>query len=200
MSVRVIGAGLGRTGTTSLRLALEHLLGGPCYQMPDVYRNPVHVALWHDAVRGKMPDWDDLFAGYAAVVDWPAASFWRELSQAYPEALIVLSVRDPEAWWRSANDTIFSVVQNSTNEPWRDMVTDLFASRFTRSLDDRSVCIEAFERHNAEVREGISDGRLLEWQPSDGWGPLCRALDLPIPDMPFPHANTTKEFQSRSGQ
>ncbi|HET6725242.1 MAG TPA: sulfotransferase [Gammaproteobacteria bacterium] len=200
MSVRVIGAGLGRTGTTSLRQALEHLLDGPCYQMPDVYRNPAHVALWHDAVRGEMPEWNDLFAGCAAVVDWPAASFWRELSNAYPDALIVLSVREPESWWRSANETIFSVLQNSTNEPWRVMVTDLFASRFTGSFSDKSACIAAFERHNAEVREGVPGDRLLEWQPSDGWRPLCNALDLPIPDRPFPHANTTKEFQARSGQ
>ncbi|HET7307147.1 MAG TPA: sulfotransferase [Gammaproteobacteria bacterium] len=199
MTLRVIGAGLGRTGTTSLKRALEQLLEAPCYHMGDVYRNPEHTALWHEAVRGRMPQWQRLFDGYAAAADWPVASFWQELGEAYPDALIVLSVRDPEAWWHSANETIFEVLENSTNDAWRLMVGDLFASRFTRSVTEKKGCIEAFERHVAEVRENVPEDRLLEWQPGNGWEPLCRALGVPVPDMPFPHANTTREFQSRGG-
>lgn len=111
MTLRVVGAGLGRTGTTSLKLALERLLGGPCYHMSEVFQHPEHIGHWHGAARGDMPDWRALFAGYVAAVDWPAASFWREISAAFPQALVVLSVRDPDAWWQSASSTI--------SPPWR---------------------------------------------------------------------------------
>lgn len=198
MALRVIGAGLGRTGTTSLKLALEQLLGAPCYQMGDVYRNPEHVALWHDAVRGRMPRWEDLFNGYAAAVDWPVASFYEEVGAVWPQALVVLSARDPQAWWRSARDTLFDVLEKSDNAAWRGMVRELFAARFTRALADKDACIQAFERHNALVRERVPADRLLEWQPGDGWEPLCRALGVPVPGAPFPHANTRAAFQSRN--
>src|SRR5262245_52291601 len=105
--MRLIGAGLGRTGTLSLKIALEKLLGGPCYHMMEVLAHPDHVALWTGAARGRMPDWHALFGGYRAVVDWPAASFYRELMQAFPDAVVLLSLRDAESWWRSAHATIF---------------------------------------------------------------------------------------------
>src|SRR5262245_3217336 len=104
MSLRVVGAGLGRTGTMSLKIALERLLGAPCYHMIEVFQHPEHVAFWHEAALGRMPDWDQLFAGYAAAVDWPSAAFWPELMEAYPDALVVLSVRDTQSWWQSAHE------------------------------------------------------------------------------------------------
>src|SRR5690348_10458482 len=106
MSLRVIGAGCGRTGTMSLKLALERLLGAPCYHMVEVFAHPEHVPDWHAAALGNMPDWNALFAGYAAAVDWPASAFWPELSAAFPDALVVLSVRDAQSWWQSAHETI----------------------------------------------------------------------------------------------
>lgn len=105
MTIRVVGAGLGRTGTMSLKRALEQLLGAPCYHMAEVFQHPEHVPLWHQAARGRMPDWHALLQGCAAVVDWPAASFYRELADAFPQAKVVLSLRDPESWWRSARTT-----------------------------------------------------------------------------------------------
>ena len=196
MSLRVIGAGLGRTGTLSLKLALERLLGGPCYHMMEVFAHPAHVALWQAAARGRAVDWRALFSGYRAAVDWPAASFWPELTRVFPDALVLLSVRDAESWWRSAHDTIFPVSRLAPPE-WRAMLDDIFAARFTSRLDDRDACIAAFERHNAAVREAVPRARLLEWRASDGWAPLCAALDLPVPAEPFPHANSTEEFRSR---
>jgi len=196
--LRVIGAGLGRTGTLSLKLALARLLGEPCYHMSEVFAHPEHVALWRDAARGRMPDWEALFQGYAAAVDWPSSAFWEEMSRAYPEAIILLSTRDSESWWRSASSTIFPSARKAPAGEWREMVEELFARRFVADLDDREAAIAAFERHNARVRREAPRERLVEWKPGDGWAPLCAALRLPIPDEPFPHVNTTEEFLSRS--
>jgi hypothetical protein len=193
VTLRVVGAGLGRTGTLSLKLALERLLGAPCYHMLEVFSHPEHVAAWHAAARGRPPDWRALFAGYRAVVDWPAASFWPELSAAFPDAVVLLSVRDADAWWRSAHGTIFPASMSASGE-WRAMIDDLFAARFTSALDDRAACIAAFERHNARVRAEVPRARLLEWRAEDGWAPLCRALGVDVPDEPFPRANTTEQF------
>ena len=194
MTLRVVGAGLGRTGTTSLKLALERLLDGPCYHMSEVFQHPDHIGLWHGAAHGDMPAWKTLFQGYVAAVDWPVASFWAELSAAFPQALVVLSVRDPDTWWQSASSTIFPAVEGIDNDAWRAMSKDVFDARFTIALDDRAGCVAAYERHMAEVRSTAPAGRLLEWRPEDGWGPLCAALGLPVPDEPFPRANTRKEF------
>src|SRR5689334_21669268 len=196
MALRAIGAGLGRTGTYSLKLALERLLGGPCYHMAEVFAHPEHVPHWHAAARGRMPDWNALFAGYVATVDWPAASFWPELVRAFPEAVVLLSVRDPESWWESAHETIFTAIARGP-EDWRAMVDDLFAARFTSALDDRAACIAAFERHNAAVRKAVPSSRLVEWRAADGWGPLCATLGVPVPREPFPRANTREDFLGR---
>jgi len=199
MALRVVGAGLGRTGTMSLKLALERLLGVPCYHMLEVFRHPEHVAAWHAATRGDMPDWNDLFAEYAAAVDWPAASFWPELSRAFPDAVVLLSVRDAQSWWESASQTIFRSMDEAPRDEWSAMVRDLMAARFTSALDDRAAAIAAFERHNAEVRERVPPARLLEWTASDGWEPLCKALGVPVPQEPFPRANTKEDFLAMRG-
>jgi hypothetical protein len=194
--LRLVGAGLGRTGTLSLKLALERLLGAPCYHMLEVFTHPAHVSAWHAAAQGRPTDWSALFRGYAATVDWPGASFYRELMDAYPDAVVLLSVRDPEAWWKSAHATIFPSIRRAPPE-WRAMVETMMSARFTGALEDRDACISAFERHNAEVRRVVPASRLLEWRASDGWGPLCAALGLPVPAEPFPHANSTEDFLAR---
>ena len=199
MALRVVGAGLGRTGTMSLKLALERLLSAPCYHMLEVMRHPEQVPAWHAAARGDMPDWHKLFNGYAAAVDWPAASFWPELSEAFPDAIVLLSVRDPQSWWESASETIFRAIDEAPRNEWYEMVRDLMAARFTTELHDRAAAIAAFERHNAGVRKRVSRDRLLEWTASDGWEPLCKALGLPVPQEPFPRANTKEDFLAMRG-
>lgn len=196
MSLRIIGAGLGRTGTLSLKLALERVLGGPCYHMVEIFTHPEHIPQWHGAARGEMPDWPTMLRDYRATVDWPAASFWPELTAAFPDALVLLSTRDPESWWRSASATIFPASRRQTGE-WRAMVDAIFAARFTSALTDRAACIAAFEHHNAKVRATVPRDRLVEWHPGDGWAPLCAALRVPVPDEPFPHTNSTEEFLAR---
>ena len=204
MSLRVVGAGVGRTGTLSLKQALERLLGAPCYHMAEVFSHPDHVAMWHQAALGDPPDWDRLFDGFVAAVDWPASAYWRELSAAYPDALVLLSTRkDAASWYRSASDTIFEHLAGDAPpgmEAWGAMVQAMFARHFGEmSLDDAEAVMAAYERHNAEVRAEVPAERLLDWQPGDGWEPICAALDLPVPDEPFPHVNTTEEFKARRG-
>ena len=197
MTLRVVGAGLGRTGTMSLKLALERLLGAPCYHMAEVFAHPEHIPAWHAAARGEPVDWHALFAGYVAAVDWPVGSFWPEVSAAFPDALILLSTRSAESWWQSASQTIFPLSAKTAGTPWYAMWMELAKNRFTPRLDDRAAAVAAYERHNADVRASAPKRRLLEWTAKDGWSPLCRALGLEVPDEPFPHANSTDEFLSQ---
>ena len=202
MTLRVVGAGLGRTATHSLQLALQQLLGDPCYHMIEVFEHPKHVPVWHAAVRGEPVDWDALFSGYVAAVDWPVAAFWSEISAANPDAVVLLSVRDAAAWWQSADQTIWEA---SRREPppelagWHEMVIDMLNLRFTPQWDDEQGAKAAYERHNADVRASVASDRLVEWRPSDGWAPICAALDLPVPDEPFPHVNSTADFRAMAG-
>lgn len=206
MTLRVIGAGIGRTGTLSLKQALERLLGEPCYHMEEVMTDPVvRIPLWRAAVRGELDDWEQIMGGYAAAVDWPAGSFYPELMAAYPDALVLLSTRaDAEVWWRSANATIIATCVKlaavAETEPdgvegqFSAMISELMSARFVAEWTEHDAAVAAYDAHNARVRATVPAARLLEWQPGDGWGPLCKALDLPIPDEPFPHVNSTEEF------
>jgi hypothetical protein len=196
MGLKLIGAGVGRTGTLSLRQALETLLGEPCYHMFEVRDHPEHVPLWHAAARGEPVAWQALLGPYGAAVDWPAAAFWPEIAAAFPDAVILLSTRDAEGWWRSASNTIFEAIQGVTG-PWREMVDAMLAARFTSATHDRDAAIAAFHAHNRAVREHVPAARLVEWQAGDGWEPLCAALGVPIPDLPFPHVNSTEEFRAQ---
>ena len=201
--IRVVGAGLGRTGTASLKEALERLLGAHCYHMKEVFEHLDHVPLWHAAIRGEDADWSRILSGYAAIVDWPGAACWRSIAAAYPDAIVLLSTRaDAETWYRSAKATILGDVPEDIKEKqpelreFGDMVGDMFAA-FDPQWRDHDAAVVAYERHNAAVREEVPAERLVEWQPGDGWEPLARALGVPIPDEPFPHTNTTEEFNAR---
>jgi hypothetical protein len=159
-----------------------------------------HAPIWAAAAHGELPDWDALFAGHGAAVDYPAAAFWPELMEAYPDALILLSVRDTEDWWRSASRTVFPSVRELPPGRLRDMMEALWSTRFTMAFDDEQAARASFEAHNERVRRGVPRERLLEWRPGDGWEPICRALDLPVPDEPFPHVNTTADFLEQISQ
>lgn len=198
MTLRVVGAGLGRTGTSSLKQALEQLLGAPCYHMREVMARPDHVRRWHAIADGAAPGWNDLFAGFGAAVDWPVASFWPELADAYPEALVLLSVRDGRSWWESAANTIF-LYRRMLDDARSGMIDALFARHFDVPLDDADACIAAMEAHNRRVREGVPAERLLEWRTEDGWEPICQRLGLPVPAEPFPHRNSREELRAQMG-
>jgi hypothetical protein len=201
MTLQLIGAGLGRTGTLSLSVALEQLLGGRCYHMTRVSDDTTHADVWASAYRGDLPNWEQLFDGYTATVDWPSAPFWPEIAAAFPEAPILLSTRDADSWWRSASNTIFPIMDKAYFAPgsedngWSQMAAGMMA-RFTPDWRNEASAKAAFVAYNDEVRRNAPADRLIEWQPSDGWGPLCEALGVPAPDDPFPHTNTTQDMRA----
>ena len=198
MALRVVGAGLGRTGTHSLKIALTRLLGAPCYHMEEVFANEGHVRAWHDAALGKPVDWQALFAGYAASVDWPACAYWPELMQAFPDSLVLLSVRDPNAWWESASATIFDTRHHDhplVTPEWKQMIQAMFAHRWSGSRSDREAAIAAFRENTARALREVPPERLLVWQASEGWEPLCKALGVAVPDEAFPHSNARAEWR-----
>jgi hypothetical protein len=201
MPLRVVGAGLGRTGTHSLKLALERLLGAPCYHMMEVFERPDDIPVWQRAAAGEMPDWERFLDGYAAAVDWPEAAFWRELSDAYPDAPVLLSTRDVDGWWRSASSTIFSAElrEHPPGDFPSDWPWDMIAARFTPRFAEEAPAKAAYLEHNDAVRRAIPSSRLVEWHPGDGWEPICTALALPVPAEPFPHVNSTAEFRVMTG-
>lgn len=205
--LEVIGAGFGRTGTLSLKHALDQLGFGPTYHMEELVRHPSHVARWRALAATGTTDWTRLFAGYRSGVDFPVSCAWRELTDAYPEAKVVLTVRDPERWWASTAATIFPA--RTMFPGWLrrlvpiadhylamndELVWDgIFDGRFA----DRTYAIEGFERHVREVQATIPADRLLTFDVAEGWGPLCRFLEVPEPTTPFPRVNDAASMRRR---
>ena len=196
MPLSVIGAGFGRTGTMSLKLALDRLGFGPCYHMVEVFKNPKASGYWEAAADGRTVDWEEVFAGYGSTVDWPSATFYKQLANAYPEAKVILTVRDPEAWFASTQATIFSRhIRDDTEDDWQRMVLKVISDLFDRRMTDKAKLIDVYQRHNEEVRRTIPQERLLVYEVADGWEPLCRFLDADVPNESMPRANSTDEFR-----
>jgi Sulfotransferase domain len=197
--LRVIGAGFGRTGTLSLKAALERLGFGPCYHMVEFLKHPEHGPLWVAALRGQTIEWEDVFAGYESTTDWPACNFWHELADRYPDAKVVLTVRDPERWWNSIDSTLFAASRAgdlpATHAHVAEMGQLVMDAAFDGRTTDREHVLRRFEEHNEQVRQGVAPDRLLVFQVSEGWGPLCDFLGVEAPDEPFPHLNEGANFQ-----
>jgi hypothetical protein len=170
--------------------------------MMEILANPqAQIPGWIAAVTGQPVDWGELLAGYQAQVDWPGASFWREILAASPDAFVLLSVRDPEAWYKSASNTIFSSWDRLPPEavPWMTALRGALHERFSDDFDNPEAMIAAYERHNQQVRDEVPGDRLLEWRPADGWEPICARLGVAVPDEPFPVTNSTNEFRAMLG-
>ncbi len=197
MALKVIGAGYGRTATASLKYALETLLKAPCYHMSEVLGKAGQVDLWLDAANGNA-DWDAIFDGYAATVDFPASNYWRELAEQYPDAKVLLSVRDPEKWYASTQETIFSPTLQKFQEgtKWGRMIKATIDDHLGGKMNDRDSLIEAFNSHNEAVRSAFGDDRLLVFEAKQGWSPLCSFLGVDEPSEPFPHVNSKEEFDA----
>jgi sulfotransferase family protein len=219
--VKVIGVGLGRTGTNSLKEALEQLGFGPCYHMFNVVEQPYRIRHWQAAVDGRPVDWDEVFAGYESVLDFPSAVFWRDIVRHYPDAPVILTVRDPERWYESAARTIFSkaIAAQHRRLPGRlafgaltrlspdfgaftrmvgaSVIGRLFGGR----VGDRDHAIEVFNRHIKDVIAEVPAERLLVYDVAEGWAPLCEFLGVPAPvGRPFPRGNDAASFHQDEGR
>ena len=214
--MKVIGAGFGRTGTLSLKAALEELGFGPCYHMTELFEHPEHADSWDAARRGEAVDWDVLLGDYEATVDWPGCTFYEGLIERYPEAKVLLSVREPERWYRSTRETVYELSRITVLSPLsrptfrlvglfvpaigkvarmntRLIWDDTFDGRF----EDEAYAEAVFERHNAEVRRKVPPEKLLVYEVKQGWGPLCAFLGVEVPDKPFPRLNDTAGMRRR---
>jgi len=203
MTLKVIGAGAGRTGTMSLKLALEQLGFGPCHHMSEIMMHPETIGLWLPAADGRA-DWEAIFKGYASAVDAPTCIFWRELVTFYPAAKIILTTRDPNAWFDSGQATVLSpmaqqaVAQAGSGSPFVDFMTKVirpgFGAGAAEHLHDRDFMVAHFNRHNAEVMQQAPKDRLLVYEVRQGWGPLCAFLGVDVPEAPFPRVNTREDI------
>lgn len=201
MGLKVVGSGLGRTGTKSLQTALNMLGVGPCHHMVEVFAHPESVPLWIAAGAGK-PDWDAIFAGYQSMVDFPGAAYWRELADYYPDAKVLHSVRDADKWFESTQATIFkpgSLATQAMDGPETPMTAFFksFTKEFGAHVHDRAFMTDYFRRHTERVVATIPAERLLVYEAGQGWEPLCAFLGVPIPDAPYPSENSREEFQAR---
>lgn len=202
MTLEVIDPGFGRTGTLSLKHALDHLGLGPCHHMEEIFVHPEQVAHWQAIAAKKPVDWSAVFSGYRSQVDWPGAHVWRELAAAYPKAKVVLTVRPEASWWDSFSQTIGRFAATYREMPLpphiRAMVDAWMAlagqETFGGVFDNRERALAAYRRRTEEVRAAIPPERLLVFDVAEGWEPLCRFLGKPAPSIPFPHVNTNEEF------
>jgi hypothetical protein len=206
MTLAVLGAGFGRTGTASLKAALERLGFAPCYHMFEVMAQPEHSRFWQRAADGEAVDWDELLGPYRAAVDWPACSFYRELAAHYPDAKVILTLRDPAAWFESAWKTIFPRITRRIapeDEPAlmraRMQRRVVIERTFGGDIESREHALAVFGRHLEEVRRTVPPERLLEYEVTQGWQPLCAFLGRSVPEQPFPQANAAEEFRARFG-
>ena len=201
MPLEIIGPGFGRTGTNSLKVALEHLGFGPCHHMFEVRDNPERLPDWEAAARGEAVDWDKIFRGYRSQVDWPGARYWRELTQHFPDAKVILSVRDPDAWFDSVQATIapFISARGTHPSPHVNAIAEManqaiVAQVFDNRMSEREDATRVFREHIAEVQSEIPAQRLLTFDLRDGWQPLCDFLEVEVPEISFPRTNSSKEF------
>lgn len=207
MALDLIGAGLGRTGTLSLKAALERIEYGPCYHMIEVLAAPERASPWLEPEWSDSNNWDAIFHGYRATVDWPAAAFWRQLVERYPDARVLLSLRDADRWYDSVMNTIYPVMKQGPParapeilHSFHAMVYRLiFEQTFEGRLEDRAHAKRVFEEHNRAVIASIPASRLLVYESGDGWDPICRFLGVPVPNEEFPHLNDTAWYRARAG-
>ena len=202
MTLQVIGAGLGRTGTLSLKLALEHLGLGPCYHMSEMLASMRrNLPLWIEAAKGS-PDWEAIFAGYRSTTDYPGCMFWRQLVAKYPDAKVILTIRDPGRWFESGSATVFSPEHRARFEG-NPQMAEFFAltvfGDLGERLGDRAKMIDYFERWNQAVIDAVPADKLLVYRASEGWEPLCALLDKPVPDADYPRVNSREEMTERTG-
>lgn len=197
MALKVVGSGLGRTGTKSMQTALNMLGFGPCHHMVEVFAHPESMALWIEAGHGR-GDWDKIFADYKSMVDFPGAHYWRQLAAHYPNAKVLHTERDADMWFDSTQATILAPGSPvALDEGPMAPFFQSFTKDFRAHMHDRAFMTDYFRRHNEEVKRTIAPERLLVYEAGQGWEPLCKFLGVPVPDAPYPSENSSAEFQAR---
>lgn len=207
MGLAIIGSGFGRTGTRSLKEALETLGFGPCHHMEEVFQNPGQIPYWQAVAAGEAVDWDEVFAGYGSQIDWPGAHVWRELALAFPDAKVVHSVRPEASWLNSFSKTIgklMTIAPTMSPPPHLDAMlgaaTEMIGNRtFGGRWADPEVALAAYHKREADVRAAIPPERLLVFDVAQGWAPLCAFLDVPVPETAFPNRNNQEDFWAALG-
>ena len=205
MGLGIVGAGFGRTGTKSLQEAVEILGFGPCHHMYKVRSSARQLALWQAIAAGSPPDWDEVFDGYCSQVDWPGSAYWREIAHNFPQAKVILTVRDPEAWYESMLQTIVpsatvgtEVDPDPAGRAGSEIIRNVVLKGiFDDRILDRTYALDRFSRHIQEVIDTIAADRLLVFDVRDGWETLCKFLGCNIPDQPFPSGNSIADFRAR---
>lgn len=195
MTLKIVGTGLGRTGTKSMQTALNMLGVGPCHHMYEVFAHPESMALWVEAGQGR-PDWDQIFKDYQSVVDYPGAAFWREIAAHYPDAKVLHTQRDPDKWFDSTQATIFAPGSPAFQEGPHTPFFNTVIAPFRDHIHDRAFMTDYFRKHNAEVVATIAPERLLVFEVGEGWSRLCDFLGLPVPKAPYPSENAREVFAS----
>jgi hypothetical protein len=200
MTISLIGAGYGRTGTLSLKSALETLGYNKSHHMIEVINNPGESERWMQAIDAKSVNWESLLEGYEATVDWPACHFYQELADYYPKAKVLLSIRDPLEWFESMSATTLGVIRKRMQASDADQAKNLGSelvvkAAFGGEIDDAEHAIRMFNQHTKEVVDAIDPDRLLIYDVREGWEPLCQFLDKPVPDAPFPRVNSRDDFE-----
>ena len=202
--MKVLGAGFGRTGTMSLKIALEKLGIGPCYHMREVVSHPSHIKIWYDISRGEHPNWDRLFSGFNSAVDFPVSLFYEELINKFPDAKFILTLRDFDTWYKSTANTIYKVPTMLPDwfkrvvYPIRMFielqVNLIWLGLFKNNFSDRESTKLIYYEHIESVKKIIPTDKLLIYNVKEGWGPLCEFLDVEVPGIPFPRVNDTAEM------
>ncbi len=194
MTLKIIGAGMGRTGTASLKVAIESLGVGRCYHMSEVLKHPERAKDWIDVTDGD-GGWEKIFDGYAATVDNPGCNYWRELADYYPEAKVILTIRDAEKWFDSTNETIHSIEFASfiENSPFGEMVQKTIWEKMENRMQDKDYMVNFFNSRTSEIIDYIAPERLLVYEVGEGWERLCKFLDVSVPDAEFPRINSRAE-------
>ena len=195
--LKIIGAGLWRTGTSSLQVATEQFTHEKCYKMYDLMMSSAKTSQWLDILDGKQPDWHEIFSGYGSTLDWPSLAYWEEIYGVFPGAYILLSHRDPESWWNSISNTVLlsSPTEKSIRRPWDELVVQLFKEHFVGRHPKKEEAIKFYLDHNDYVRKTVEPSRLIDWNIDDGWAPICKALGLDIPSNKFPHIGRTDDYR-----
>jgi hypothetical protein len=208
MPLKVIGAGFGRTGTLSLKTALEKLGFGKCYHMVEVLKKHHHMKHWAEIMQGGKAEWETLFKDYQAALDWPVAAYYKDLMEIYPQAKVILTVRDPHSWHRSIMTTLYQAQRKSllrfacilppVYRFLQGMENSIWQNVFQNKVEDEDHAINVFNAHIEEVKCVVPPERLLIFEARQGWEPLCSFLNVPVPvGQPYPHkhkGNLVRQF------